>query len=171
MWNEDKKLAQLTNFNISLSTTLAGGEIVDDIDSTDEEREMNESSTYESEYVGIYGDKPVDFSIPWSVTLGYNYSISKPIPSVISKFSNISGNLNFNLTRNWKFTFTTGYDIFLQQFSTPYVTIYRDLHCWEMSFNWVPTGIYRGFKFELRIKAPQLQDIKVTKQTNYRGVF
>ena len=62
-------------------------------------------------------------------------------------------------------------DIFLQQFSTPYVTIYRDLHCWEMSFNWVPTGLYRGFKFELRIKAPQLQDIKVTKQTNYRGVF
>ena len=47
----------------------------------------------------------------------------------------------------------------------------HDLHCWEMSFNWVPTGIYRGFKFELRIKAPQLQDIKVTKQTNYRGVF
>jgi hypothetical protein len=40
-----------------------------------------------------------------------------------------------------------------------------------MNFNWVPTGIYRGFRFEIRIKASQLQDIKVTKQTNYRGVF
>lgn len=171
LWNEDKKLAQLTNFNISLSTTLAGGEIVDETDSTKEEEDLSQGSTQESEYVGMYGDRPVDFSIPWSVSLGYNYNISKPNPSVITKYSNLSGNLSFNLTRNWKFTFSAGYDIFLQQFSTPYITIYRDLHCWEMSFNWVPTGIYRGFKFELRIKAPQLQDVKITKQTNYRGVF
>ncbi len=171
LWNEDKKLAQLTNFNISLSTTLQGGQTVEEKDSTKAEEELDQTSTQESEYVGVYGDKPVDFSIPWSVTLGYNYSISKPNPSIITKYSNISGNLNFNLTRNWKFTFSAGYDIFQQQFSTPYITIYRDLHCWEMSFNWVPTGIYRGYKFELRIKAPQLQDIKVTKQTNYRGVF
>jgi len=170
LWNEEKRLAQLTNFNISLSTTLAGGQIVDN-DSTQQEEELSEGSTYESEYVGIYGDRPVDFSIPWSVTLGYNYSINRQNPDAITKFSNLSGNLNFNLTRNWKFTFTAGYDIFQQQFSTPYITIYRDLHCWEMSFNWVPTGIYRGFKFELRIKAPQLQDVKITKQTNYRGVF
>ncbi|KXK52166.1 MAG: Organic solvent tolerance protein OstA [Chlorobi bacterium OLB5] len=171
LWNEDKKIAQLTNFNISLSSTLAGGEIVTEEDSTLAEKELEQTSTYESEYVGVYADKPVDFSIPWSVTLSYNYSINRANPSVITKFSNVSGNLNFNLTRNWKFTFSAGYDIFLKQFSTPYITIYRDLHCWEMSFNWVPTGIYRGYKFELRIKAPQLQDVKVTKQTNYRGVF
>lgn len=172
LWNEEKRFAQLTNFSLSLSTTLQGGQIVTGSeDSTMEEKEMSETSTQESEYVGIYNDRPVDFSIPWSFTLNYNYSINRSIPSIISKFSNISGNLNFNLTKNWKFTFSAGYDIFLRQVSTPYITIYRDLHCWEMSFNWVPTGIYRGFKFELRIKAPQLQDIKVTKQTNYRGVF
>lgn len=172
LWNTDKKLAQLTSFNISLNSTLAGGQIVNEgPDSTKEAEELSESSTYESEYVGIYGDRPVDFSIPWSVSIGYNYSIDRRNPSVINKFSNISGNLNFNLTKNWKVTFTTGYDIFGQTFSTPYITLYRDLHCWEMSFNWVPTGLYRGYKFELRIKAPQLQDIKVTRQTNNRGVF
>ncbi len=173
LWNEEKRLAQLTNFNVSVSTTIAGGQLRDDLSDTTEkaEEEVREPSTYESEYVGMYGDKPVDFSIPWSVTLNYNYSINRSNPSVITKFSNVSGNLNFNLTRNWKFTFSAGYDIFQKQFTTPYVTIYRDLHCWEMSFNWVPTGVYRGYKFELRIKAPQLQDIKITKQSNYRGVF
>jgi lipopolysaccharide assembly outer membrane protein LptD (OstA) len=171
LWNEDKKLLQLTNFNLSLSTTLNGGQISTGSDSTLEQQEASETSTYGSEYSGIYGDVPVDFSIPWSVTFNYNYTINQNNPAVISKFSNISGNLNFNLTKNWKFTFSTGYDIFLHQFSTPYITIYRDLHCWEMNFNWVPTGIYRGFRFELRIKASQLRDIKVTKQTNFRGVF
>ena len=184
LWNTDKKLAQLTSFNINLSTTLAGGEgnglfsqgnVVqrDTTKKNDTTYAKDTTSTYSNsnEYVGIYGDKPVDFSIPWSIGLNYNYSINKENPSVIAKFSNISANINFNLTKNWKFTFSTGYDIFEKQFTAPYITIYRDLHCWEMNFNWVPTGIYRGFRFELKIKAPQLQDVKITKQTNYRGVY
>ncbi len=170
--NEEGRLAQLTNFTISMSTTFEGGRLSQsEEDTTQEVRDLDEGSTYESEYVGIYGDKPIDFSIPWSVTIGYNYFISRANPFIISKSSTISTNLSFNLTRNWKFTFTTGYDIFQRQITTPFITIYRDLHCWEMNFNWVPTGIYRGFRVEVRIKAPQLQDIKVTKQTNYRGVF
>ncbi|HJY62556.1 MAG TPA: putative LPS assembly protein LptD [Ignavibacteria bacterium] len=166
LWKEERRLAQLTTFNINLSTTLQGGQ--------DEQLTGQDSVnryTEESEYVGIYGDKPADFSIPWSVTFSYNYGIDMRNPSVLTKFSNVSSNLGFNLTRYWKFTFSASYDIFQKQFAAPYVTIYRDLHCWELSFNWVPTGLYRGYRFELRIKAPQLQDVKINKQTNYRGVF
>ncbi len=161
---EEGKLAQLTDFNINLSTTIQGGQ---------EQLTQDTARRYsdESEYIGIYGDKPVDFSIPWSLSLRYNYSINKSNPSVITKFSNVSANLGFNLTRHWKFTFSASYDIFEKQFAAPYVTIYRDLHCWELSFNWVPTGIYRSYRVELRIKAPQLQDIKIDKQLNYRGVY
>lgn len=164
LWDTDKKIADLTSFNINLSTTLAGSQYEgkDTIDTDEEE---------EDEYIGIYSDKPVDFSIPWSVTVNYNYGLFRSNPSVITKSSNVFASLNFQLTKKWKFTFSTGYDIFNKQFTAPYITIYRDLHCWEMNFNWIPTGVYRGFRFELRIKAPQLQDVKVTKQTNYRGVY
>ncbi len=163
LWSADKKIANLTSFNINLSTTLQG--------SRDEGKDTVEAEEGEDEYIGIYSDKPVDFRIPWSVTFNYNYSIFQSNPSVITKSSNVFASLNFQLTKKWKFTFSTGYDIFNRQLTAPYITIYRDLHCWEMNFNWIPTGSYRGFRFELRIKAPQLQDIKVTKQTNYRGVY
>jgi lipopolysaccharide assembly outer membrane protein LptD (OstA) len=165
LWNTDKKLAQLTSFSINLSTSLQGGQ------DQSAKKDTTSKVSNSTEYTGIYGEEPVDFSIPWSISLNYNYSLDKHIPSVINKSSNLSANLGFNLTPNWKFTFSTSYDIFQKQFSAPYVTIYRDLHCWEMNFNWVPTGLFRGFRFEIRIKAPQLQDVKVTKQTNYRGVF
>ncbi|HEY3252099.1 MAG TPA: putative LPS assembly protein LptD [Ignavibacteria bacterium] len=161
---EEGRLAQLTNFNINISTTLQGGQ---EKTSTD----TSANNTDESEYVGIHGEKPADFSIPWSINLNYNYTINKPNPFVITKSSNLSANLNFNLTRHWKFTFQSSYDIFEKQFAAPFITIYRDLHCWELSFSWYPTGAYRGYRFELRIKAPQLQDIKINKQSNYRGVF
>ncbi len=182
LWNTDKKFAQLTSFNINLSTQLQGGsggtlfggappkDTTSRKDST-HTKDTTEVYSNSTEYAGIFGDKPVDFSIPWSVSLNYNYSINKENPSVIFKSSNISANLSFNLTQNWKFTFTTGYDIFEKQFTAPYVTVYRDIHCWEMNFNWVPIGTFRGFRFEIRIKAPQLHDVKVTKQSNFRGVY
>lgn len=164
--NEEKKLAQLTSFNISLSTSVQGGELkTSEIDTV--EREYAD----ENEYIGIYGDKPADFSIPWNISLSYNYGINKQNPFDPKKFSAVSGNIGFNLTSKWKFTFSAGYDLISNEFSTPYVTIYRDLHCWEMSFNWIPAGLYRGYRFELKVKAPQLHDVKITKQSNYRGVY
>jgi len=164
LWNEEKRLAQLTNFNINVSTTLQGGKSLNGADSV-------KNSGSGKEYSGIFGDRPIDYSIPWSVNINYNYSINQSIPSIITKSSNISANLNFSLTKNWRFTLTSAFDIFQKQFASPYVTIYRDLHCWEFSFLWTPLGTYRGYKFELRIKASQLQDVKVNKQSNYRGVY
>jgi lipopolysaccharide assembly outer membrane protein LptD (OstA) len=163
LWNTDKKFADLTSFNINLSTTIQGSQFTPE--------DTTAGAEGEEEYIGIYSDKPVNFKIPWSVTFNYNYSLNQAVPSVITKSSNLFAGINFQLTKKWKFTVSTGYDIFNKQITAPYITIYRDLHCWEMNFNWIPTGTYRGFRFELRIKAPQLQDIKVTKQTNYRGVY
>lgn len=163
LWNTDKRLADLTRFFINFSTTFQGGQTEAPKDSL--------KSKGEDEYIGIYNDRPPDFTIPWSVSFNYNFSLNRPYPSLTTRTSNVSGNLAFSITKNWKFTFSSGYDFIQKQVTAPYITIYRDLHCWEMNFNWYPTGAYRGFRFELRIKAPQLQDVKVTKQSNYRGVY
>jgi hypothetical protein len=48
------------------------------------------------------------------------------------------------------------------------MNISRDLHCWLMNFQWSPLGPYAGYRFEIKVKAPQLQDIKLTKQNNDR---
>lgn len=113
----------------------------------------------------------VKYNIPISGGLNYNYSMDMHNPNNIYKTSNISGNLGFSPSDKWKFTFATSYDFFTKQISAPYVTIYRDLKSWEINFNWYPTGIYRGFFFQVRIKAPSLNDVKIEKQTNARGVY
>jgi hypothetical protein len=79
--------------------------------------------------------------------------------------------LGFNLTEAWKFNASTGYDMLNRQVTAPQITIYRDLHCWEMNFSWVPVGQYRNFRVEIRLKAPQLQDLKLTKQGSVRGIY
>lgn len=114
----------------------------------------------------------VDFSVPWNLSL--NYSLSYVTSFVARTFGydtnivqtiGISGNLS--LTENWKIAFTTGYDIVSKGMSYTTFDIYRDLHCWEMRFNWVPFGRYRSWNFVINIKAPSLRDVKYEKRKSY----
>jgi hypothetical protein len=98
------------------------------------------------------------------LNLGFEYGISKPSPNLVTRNANLRFDLGFNLTESWRIGFNGGYDMIQHQVVVPTVTVYRDLHCWEMNLTWNPIGYYRGFNLEIRIKAPQLQDIKITKR-------
>ncbi len=165
--NEEGRLARLTNFSIALSTSLSG------------ERHSRKSSaadtssareTAAAPYGGIFREEEPDFSIPWRLSLSWDYSEDK-VPGQKSRASSVRGNLEFNLTENWKISGGGGYDITNRQVVVPSINVSRDLHCWFMNFSWVPTGAYRHYQFEIRLKAPQLQDVKVTKQGSERGIY
>jgi len=91
-------------------------------------------------------------------------------PSVFTN-STIGAQLGFNLTRNWKITASANYDLLSKKIAAPQITVYRDLHCWELNFAWVPTGQYRNYRVEIRLKTPMLRDLKVTKQFSDSGVY
>ena len=170
LWNEERKLADLTSFNINLSTSydfgLTSGEgLTGRIDETEDTLKVIEKKEERRK------NNEVKFNIPISGSLNYNYSETRTNPAVIVKSSNLMGNITFSPTEKWKFTFSASYDFVNKEITAPYVTAYRDLNSWEMNFNWYPTGTYRGFRLEIRIKAPDLRDIKVTKEKNARGVF
>ena len=118
-------------------------------------------------YQGIYNQNEPDFTIPWQLSLTYNFNMNRQIPENEQIFSNLSGNISFSLTKNWKFDITGSYDFERKEFVAPQVRVSRDLHCWIMNFTWNPIGTYTGFRFEIRIKAPQLQDLKLTKQDQF----
>ncbi len=120
---------------------------------------------------GLYSDEDPDFSIPWNLDLMWNFSQNQSDPRTVIRSSSLVIGLSFNLTELWKITTSSSYDILNRQISAPQISVYRDLHCWEMNFSWVPTGQYRNFRIEIRLKAPQLQDIKVTKQGSASGIY
>ena len=114
-----------------------------------------------------------DFSMPWNVSLNYTlsyvstyvaaqYNFKKDVIQTLS----LSGNVD--ITPNWKVAFSTGYDFVNKGISYTSLDIYRDLHCWEMRFNWVPFGYYKSWNFQINIKASSLKDVKYTKQQSYQ---
>lgn len=166
-------LFRLNNFNFSISTNLSGEKFKSSSSNGNNKIETQTDPVFnKKDYIALYdnSDTP-DMSIPWNLNINYNYNLSKYSPSEKSINSNISLDFSTNLTKNWKITFRGNYDFNSHQLSAPQITIYRDLHCWEMNFTWNPIGIYRGFHFELRMKASELKDIKVTKSKGlYSGL-
>lgn len=167
---KDGRLADLTNFSLSVSTRLSGEKKKTSAGPEHSETDSTATQTKKL-YTSIYDTEEPDFSIPWSLDLNWNYSQTQSNPKVKYRSSGVSISLGFNLTEYWKFTANANYDIVNSKFAAPQITIYRDLHCWEMNFNWVPTGSYRNFKLEIRLKASQLKDVKVTKQGSASGVY
>jgi lipopolysaccharide assembly outer membrane protein LptD (OstA) len=178
--SEEGGLADLTSFSLSLSTSLSG------------EKRTQTASTgipqpvqQEQERVGqlplapgqtqpadgFYTDESADFSIPWNLSLGYTFTQSQADPRQEFRSSSLTMNLSFNLTEKWRISASGNYDFVRKELVAPTINISRDLHCWTMNFTWFPTSFYSGYRFEIRIKAPQLQDIKVTKQGSARGVY
>ncbi len=111
-----------------------------------------------------------DFNVPWSFTFNYsiNYQHRGRRPEITQ---NLGFNGNVTLTEKWGFHFDSGYDFTRRKLSHMQLSLNRDLHCWEMSFNWVPMGRTKMYSFHIGIKAGMLRDIKYDKSSNsYDGL-
>ena len=115
----------------------------------------------------------VDFSVPWNLSLSYTFShvnryVARELSMTQETIQSITLSGNVSLTKNWRVAASTGYDFVNHGMSYTTVDIYRDLHCWEMRFTWVPFGYYRSWFFQINIKADALHDVKYEKRQNYQ---
>ena len=160
----------MTSFGVSIGTRLSG-EKKESKAGPIKSMEDSLAQKQKAGYVGLYDQVEPDFSIPWNLDLTWNFDQNQSDPRVTNRSSNISAALGFNLTEFWKINASASYDVLNKEFAAPEITVDRDLHCWEMSFYWVPTGQYKNFRVEIRIKANQLRDVKLTKQYNSRDIY
>ncbi|MBI4648469.1 MAG: LPS-assembly protein LptD [Bacteroidia bacterium] len=123
-----------------------------------------------------YLDYYVDFEIPWNMSISYSLSYSKSFILAEQKYQDnttqtIRFNGDLNLTNKWKIGFSSGYDFQNKKITTTTIDIYRDLHCWEMSFNWIPFGNYLSYNFTIKAKSSILQDLKLNKKRSWYDNF
>jgi lipopolysaccharide assembly outer membrane protein LptD (OstA) len=165
----ENHLPDMTDFSLNISTSFRGEKKTKSPISTQrapiDSVSLQDSLQLVQQYNSFYNQMETpNLNIPWNLRLGFVYSLSKFNPKIVSRQASLNAQLGFNLTDNWRIGFSGGYDFIQHQITVPTITVYRDLHCWEMNLRWNPTGNYRGFNLEIRIKAPQLQDVKITKR-------
>ncbi len=114
----------------------------------------------------------VDFNIPWQVSLSYSLFFSTRLKDDLSGFkkdfnSNVSFNGSFNLTPKWNFSMNGYYDFDTRQLQTFQMSINREMHCWQMSINVTPVGLYRSFSFSISPKSSVLQDLRINRSRSF----
>ncbi len=118
-------------------------------------------------YRNLLSSQYYDFSVPFrfsfSSSLSYtNNGIKKTIRQTLSF------NTGLNLTPKWAISYNGGYDFDAKQLTTGQFVLTRDLHCWQMNFNWIPTGFLRSWSFHISVKSNLLRDLKYDKsRSNY----
>jgi hypothetical protein len=113
----------------------------------------------------------VKFRLPWHLNLNYEWNYSCPKPGDTPKEVNSLGfEWRINLTKKWQVACRSAYDITKREFvgNVTDISIHRDLHCWEMNFNWNPLGEKQTYKFFVGLKAPLLKDLNYSRNREYQ---
>ncbi len=176
---KDGKLPRLTNFSLSFDYSLNPEAFKKRNENIDKINQNNPPATRTQEQIdqlnAISKDPNafVDFNIPWNFTFSYSFNYNNMLGRPESRNVNNTLNFNgdFNLTSKWKIQYTSGYDFKAKNLSQTSFSIYRDLHCWDFSANWIPFGTYQSYSIDIKVKASVLQDLKLSKRKGYYTTY
>ena len=152
------RLARLTNASIAVTFALVG--------KPREPINVNQKLTTPEEQQMVMQNMGqfLDFNIPYNLSVSYNFIYSKPLKSAVMT-NNIQLSGDISITKNWKIDFRTGFDIVSKKATLTSIGISRNLHCWQMDFQWIPFGQIASYVFTIRAKSSLLQDLKLNRKS------
>ncbi|MEO8413473.1 MAG: putative LPS assembly protein LptD [Ginsengibacter sp.] len=171
-------LGRLVNGNVSLSTSLQGGNkktgsTKPEIKPNDYTADGYTTDQYNGEMADIRSNpgEYADFNIPWSLNFSYaltfskNYLLNQGFITTFSQNATFGGTLN--ITPKWQTAINGYYNITTGQLNAVSISISRDMHCWQMSIALSPVGIYRFFSINISPKSALLRDIRVNRTRSF----
>jgi len=171
-------LGKITNGNIAISTSFRSKakeetkpeDVIDeDLSPLTQQEQMDQL-----EYARQNPAEFADFNIPWSINLSYSLNFFRRFKNDYSGFeteinSNASVGGDFNLTPRWKMGVNSYYDFKTSKIQMLTMFISREMHCWQMSINVTPVGLYRSFNITISPKSGILRDLRINRTRSFYG--
>ena len=161
---QEGKIGRLTNSNLSVSFSL-----------NNQMKAGNNNRSNSIRPVGLPGQQQdegyledyLNENVPWNLFVTYSVNLNRQYinfrdTSIITQTIATNGDIRF--TKNWRMSFSLNYDI--QNKNIPYSSFrfHRELHCWEMSFDWIPFGTRKSWNFKVNIKSGTLKELQWEKR-------
>lgn len=107
-------------------------------------------------------DSPWSLNFSYSLNYGKNwgYDSSRDCLNVthnVTQTLNVSG--NFKITNQLSINASSGVDLKAMKLTTTQLSATYDLHCFSISFSWVPTGKWKSWNFLISANAAALSDL------------
>ncbi|MBG0859234.1 MAG: LPS-assembly protein LptD, partial [Bacteroidales bacterium] len=185
LWTKSRKLMRMNNFGVSIDFDLQrllqkkeGGEAQGSRPAIQSQGPQGPGITPGANPAAAMeaADRQMDeygypiFDVPWTMNVSYAFNYSKPaFTSNISQTLSLRGTLT--LTKKTSISYSSGFDFTQKQITMTQIQISRDLHCWDMSFNWIPNGYMKMWEFSIRVKAAVLADLKYERRKDYHDNY
>ncbi len=179
---------RLTNFSASTSYSISGKGVVKGNDGSKGSGGSGGSSSSPADYYRRIYYHPVtgeyipggwlyytNPNVPWSVNFNYSLSMGRSYKYTnnqlikndrFTQTLGISGNIQ--LTPKMSVQAQTGWDFVAMKMTTSQMSFRYDLHCFNISVSWVPSGMYQSYSFMISANAAALSDLlRFKKSTSY----
>lgn len=113
--------------------------------------------------------------VPWSVNLSYSFSYAPSYQYTngqliknkrFTQTLNASGNIR--LSPKLSMNATSGFDFMAMKMTSTQFSFTYDLHCFNISASWIPSGMYQSWSFRIAANAAALADLlRYKKSTSY----
>ena len=118
-------------------------------------------------------------NVPWSVSFSYSFSLSRQmrmedgLPKPKNNITQtLQANGNIRLTPRLNINASTGFDLQAMKITTTQFSFTYDLHCFNISVSWVPTGNWASYQFRIAANAAALADLlQLKKSSSYWDNF
>ena len=131
-----------------------------------------EEQQAELNYINSHPAEFVDFNVSWSANISYSLNFTRVLKTDFTGYttnlaSSLTLNGDFNLTEKWKMGFNTYYDVKNLKVQSLTGFLSRDMHCWQLSINVTPVGIYRSFSVTINPKSSILRDLRINRNRTF----
>lgn len=114
-------------------------------------------------------------NVPWSLNFNYSFSMNRSYNyanNQLSKKDKYTQTLgvqgNIQLTPKMSVQAQSGWDLTAMKMTTTQFSFRYDLHCFNISVSWVPSGMYQSYSFLISANAAALADLlRFKKSTSY----
>ena len=158
-------IGSLDFINIALGFRFSANDFKND--ARDTELDSEYGTAEQLNYINSNMAEYIDFNVPWSVNASYNLNrrkIGYRDPTLTQTLT-FSGDLS--VSEKTKLSFRSGYDFKNKMFTQTSINATRDLHCWRISFNWVPFGRFQSYNLSINAVSALLQDLKLEKRSRF----
>ena len=179
-------LARMTNVSVNLSYSISGKGVIEGNDGRGEGGGggvQGAAAYYQriyyhpvtGEYIPggwVFYTNP---NVPWSLSFsgqfscsrGWNYDKELDALKVKNRYTaTMSMNGSIKLTPKMNITMSSGFDFIAKKITTSQFSATYDLHCFNISVSWVPTGTWKSYSFRIAANAAALADILRFKKSD-----
>ncbi len=164
LWEESSRFIRLTNFRFSTSTEFRSGEGMRGGGRRSqwhypEHYDPLDQSRFHPVDRAIRDGRIERIDVPWSMRVTFNYSWRKQGGQIRQNAVINAQSIQVRLTPEWQVGTQLGYDFIEGRVTPSRFNVTRNLHCWNLSFQWNPFDDMKFFMFRLTVADSRLQGL------------